>query len=101
MSVARGHDRGRVDNEDRFRGAPTRRVRVVIRLASRPTAARSKARPLTTVILTRAAIDSANPIRASGKEVVARKNSSEKGMNIPVPMASIKKAPAIQQASMA
>jgi len=44
-------------------------------------------------ILTRAATDSANPIRVSGKDVVARKNSSEKGMNIPVPTASMRKAP--------
>jgi hypothetical protein len=31
--------------------------------------------------------------RVSDKDVVARKNSSEKGMNIPVPTASMKKAP--------
>jgi len=56
---------------------------------------RSVSGPATMVtgIRTRAATDSPSPIRASGKGVVAWKNSSEKGRNIPVPTASMKKAP--------
>ena len=56
---------------------------------------RSDSGPATMVtgIRTRAATDSPSPIRVSGKDVVARKNSSENGRNIPVPTASIKKAP--------